>query len=231
MDPLLAVAVSAVVGVVVVTVSRWVLRRLPEPPDDQLDEGESKIPYAALGTPLFLLLTGTASAIGTGIVVLRAPAEAWPAWVGLCSVGVLLAAIDAATTWLPLRLTRVLWGLAAAGILALVLMPTRAADAAGPTTLERMLTALACALALWLFFGVAWFFSRGALGFGDVRIAPVLGAAGGAVSWDIAAAGLLAGCLIGAAWGVVNLARRRPGQFPYAPSQVAGSFLALALFG
>ncbi|MGD7790213.1 prepilin peptidase [Propionibacteriaceae bacterium Y1700] len=218
MHPLSVVAAAVAVGVLMALITRPALRGLPEPPASELDDGETKVAYADLGTWLFRGLTGAAAAAGVIIIGLRAPVETWPVWVGLTTVGVLLAAIDAATTWLPLRLTHLLWWLTLIGVLVMTVI-----------NVARTLEAAACGLAMWLFFGAVWLISRGALGFGDVRLAPVLGVATGAIGWEVAATGLLAGCLIGALWGVLQLIRRRGRHFAYAPSLVIGSYLAVLI--
>jgi leader peptidase (prepilin peptidase)/N-methyltransferase len=41
---------------------------------------------------------------------------------------------------------------------------------------------------------------------------------------------LLAGTVLGALHGLLRSVRRRPGAFPYAPSLVAGAFVAPVLF-
>ena len=69
-------------------------------------DGEGKRRYADLATPQ--LVAGCALAAGAAVTVgwLTAPPAIQPLWWVLSSFGVLLAAIDGSTTWLPLRLTR-----------------------------------------------------------------------------------------------------------------------------
>lgn len=71
--------------------------------------------------------------------------------------------------------------------------------------------------------------TRGGFGFGDVRYAPLVGAATATVSWTLLAWALVLGSLVGAVLGLVRLARRRRGAFAYAPAILAGSYLAVAL--
>ena len=85
------------------------------------------------------------------------------------------------------------------------------------------------AAAAGLLYLLLWRLSGRALGFGDVRLAPVLGAAAAAVGWSTLLAALLLGSLAGAAVGVVLALRRRRGAFAYAPSMLAGAFLAAGL--
>ena len=53
-----------------------------------------------------------------------------------------------------------------------------------------------------------------------------LGAATAAHSWSMLWSALVLGTLIGAGHGLLRLSRRRPGGFPYAPSMLAGAYLA-----
>jgi leader peptidase (prepilin peptidase)/N-methyltransferase len=89
-------------------------------------------------------------------------------------------------------------------------------------------SAVGAGAAALLYLGL-WRLSRGGLGFGDVRLAPVLGAAGAAVGWPTLVTTLLLGSLAGAVVGVVLALRGRRGAFPYAPSMLAGAFLACGL--
>ena len=76
-----------------------------------------------------------------------------------------------------------------------------------------------------LYFGI-WLVARGGFGFGDVRFAPLVGAATAAHSWSLLIWAMLLGSILGALYGVVRLARRRAGPFPYAPAMLAGAYLA-----
>lgn len=189
--------------------ARPLLRRLPEPL-----EPDGKPPYRELGTRGFVLSCTALAALGATLTGVTVPRAAWPLWWVLCAPALVLVAVDARTTWLPLPLTRVVWAAAAgATLLATVL--------GGPGLLGR--TALGAAAAGLLYL-LLWRLSGRALGFGDVRLAPVLGGATAAVGWSTFLAALLLGSLVGAAVGLVLVARRRPGAFAYAPSMLAGAF-------
>ncbi len=205
-----AVAVGTMLGMAVLT--RPILRRLPEPAT-----GEGKPRYADLATPR--LVAGCTLLAGAGVILgwLTAPPAIQPLWWVLSSLGVLLTAIDALTTWLPLRLTQAAW-VAMAG--ALLLSLPLGADW---STVLRAVTG--AGLAGLLYFGV-WLVSRGGLGFGDVRFAPLVGAATAAHSWSLLIWAMLLGSALGALYGIVRLARRRAGPFPYAPAMLLGAYLA-----
>ena len=83
---------------------RPVLARLPEP-----DEGDGKPLYRDLGTTRFVAITSALTALGVAISWLSLGRDVQPLWWVLAVFGVLLAAIDARTTWLPLLLTRFAW--------------------------------------------------------------------------------------------------------------------------
>ena len=203
-------AVGTMLGMVVLT--RLILRRLPEPKD-----GEGKPRYADLATPR--LVAGCALLAGAAVTIgwLTAPPAVQPLWWVLSSIGVLLAAIDALTTWLPLRLTQAAW---VAMAVALLLTLPLGAD------WSTMLRAVAGAVLAGLLYLGVWLVSRGGFGFGDVRFAPLVGAATAAYSWSMLVWALLLGSVLGALYGMVRLARRRTGPFPYAPAMLVGAYLA-----
>lgn len=207
------VVLVVVTAVPVLLGTRALLRRLPEPA-----EPDGKTAYRDLASARFVgVCTGTAAA-GAVLVGLALPPPTWPLWWVLAAPGAVLAAIDARTTWLPLPLTRVAWGAGVVGAAFLL-------GLGGPVPLGR---AAVGATATGLFFYAFWRLSRGGIGYGDVRLAPLLGGAAAAVGWSTLLATLLLGSLVGAAVGLVLLARRRPGAFAYAPSMLAGAFLACA---
>jgi leader peptidase (prepilin peptidase)/N-methyltransferase len=203
MTQLLGGAVLAVGTMVAMgLLTRPILRRLPEPA-----AAEGKRRYADLGTPPVVvgcaLLAGASVALGW----LTGPLPIQPLWWVLSTFGVLLAAIDALTTWLPLRLTQAAWA-----AMVVALLPT-------------LRIAVGAGLAWLLYLGV-WLLSRGGFGFGDVRFAPLVGAATAAHSWSVLIWAMLFGSVIGALYGVLRLAMRRSGPFPYAPAMLVGAYLA-----
>lgn len=200
------------VGLTTAALARPLLRWLPEPID-----APDKPPYGELGSVGFLTICGLLSAAAALTAWTALPRAIQPLWWVLSSVGVVLAVIDARTTWLPLRLTQLGWGLMTLGALTTPLW-----GGAGPTILHAGVGAAAAGL-LYL---LVWVVSRGGFGFGDVRFAPLLGAATAAHSWSMLWSALVLGTLVGAGHGLIRLVRRRPGGFPYAPSMLTGAYLA-----
>lgn len=217
MTPVATAVLAVLVGAGLGLATPSVLRRLPEP---TLDEPtETKIPYAALATKPFATAVGLSAAAALALAAVTLTSVVLPVWLALGTLGVLLAAIDARTTWLPLPLTRVAWAATAVALVLTGLVggwPAAARGAGG--------FLLAGAL-FWLI----WRLTSGGFGFGDVRFAPLVGAAAASVSWTLLAWALVLGSLAGAVVGLVRLAARRRGPFAYAPSILAGGYLAAVL--
>jgi leader peptidase (prepilin peptidase)/N-methyltransferase len=187
------------------------LRALPPP----FDEPEAR-PYDALATRGFaavaLVLTTLA---GTLVLAVVAPLSF--AWAGLGTVGVLAAMIDARTGYLPAALMRAGWVLTVAGA------AITAALLADWQVLGRAAAGAAATTALF------WLFHRfgGGFGFGDVRLAPIVGATAASAGWPTLFDALILGGLLGVVWGLVWRARGHTEAFPYGPALVAGPYLAL----
>jgi leader peptidase (prepilin peptidase)/N-methyltransferase len=134
-----------------------------------------------------------------------------------------LAVIDARTKRLP---NRIMFPLYAFGAVGLTL-----ASAVGHEW-WRLVAAVAAAALLYGLFWLFWFF--GPMGFGDVKLAGVLGLFLGWVSLPTVVGGLLLGMLGAAFTGIgMMLVRKadRKTEIAYGPFLVAGSWIALALEG
>ena len=211
-EALAGVVIAVMVATTSALVVRPLLRRLPEP-----IPGDGKPSYRGLGSTHFVLVCGALAGIAAAISWLSLPRYAQPMWCVLAILGVLLAAIDARTGWLPLRLTRVAWlGMAVAALLA-------AALGGGAWITIRAAAGAAIAGGLYL---LVWLISRGGFGFGDVRFAPLLGAGAAADSWTLLWWALLLGTVVGGFVGVLRLLRGRREAFPYAPSMLVGTYAA-----
>jgi leader peptidase (prepilin peptidase) / N-methyltransferase len=211
-EGLVAVAVAVMIGATSALLVRPLLRRLPVPV-----RGDGKPIYRDLGTARFLLVCGALAGVAAAISWLSAPRYAQPMWSVLAILGVLLAAIDARTSWLPLQLTRTAW-------LAMAVATVLAASLGGGVGLAvRALAGAAIAGGLYL---LIWLLSHGGFGFGDVRFAPLLGGAAAADSWTLLWWTLLLGTVAGGLMGLLRLAQGRPGAFPYAPSMLVGAYAA-----
>lgn len=95
----------------------------------------------------------------------------------------------------------------------------------------RWLEALAGAV-IWLaVIGALWALTKGrGMGFGDVKLAPVLGATIGWIGVGASAVGLFAAFILGAVVGIVLLAAKRVGRrsmVPFGPFMIAGWVVGL----
>jgi leader peptidase (prepilin peptidase) / N-methyltransferase len=211
-DGLAIAAIAVMIATTTGLLVRPLLRLLPEPVP-----GDGRPIYRDLGSSRFLLICGGLAGIATAVSWLSLPRYAQLMWSVLAILGVLLAAIDARTGWLPLRLTRIAWlTMALATLLAALL-------GGGVWVPVRSVAGAAIAGGLYL---LVWLISRGGFGFGDVRFAPLLGAAAAADSWTLLWWVLLLGTLVGGLVGVCRLALGRREAFPYAPSMLAGAYAA-----
>ena len=165
----------------------------------------------------FVLVCGVLAGVAAAISWLSVPRYAQPMWSVLAILGVLLAAIDARTSWLPLQLTRTAW-------LAMTVTAVLAASLGGGVwVVVRAAAGAAIGGGLYL---LVWLLSRGGFGFGDVRFAPLLGAAAAADSWTLLWWTLLLGTVTGGLMGLLRLAQGRRDAFPYAPSMLVGAYAA-----
>jgi len=206
-----ALVTALLCAAVVVPLLQWL--REPEEPD-------GKVAYRELATPAFVLGCVLCSAVAAAVAWTTLPAALQPMWTVLAVPGVLLAGIDAVTTWLPRSLTHITWASMTVATLA-------GSSLAGSwSMLLRAGAGAAFAGGLYL---LVWLVSRGGFGFGDVRFAPLLGAAAAAGSWELLLWTLMAGALLGAVLGVLRLLARRTGGFAYAPTMLAGAYLAALL--
>lgn len=98
-----------------------------------------------------------------------------------------------------------------------------------PTEVSLLGAAVAAATVWLIFVAMA---SLGSLGFGDVRLAPVLGAHLGALGATTAITGIIAAFFLGAVLaGVLHAIRRMPPdrRIPFCPSLLCGSVVAVML--
>jgi leader peptidase (prepilin peptidase)/N-methyltransferase len=141
-------------------------------------------------------------------------------WVPLVPVSVALAVVDWRTRLLPTAVLRPTY----AGLVVLVLLGwavTRDTDAV-------VVAALGWLVAGGLY-AILWFIYPRGLGFGDVRLAGVLGIALGWVGWGALLVGVYAGFLLGGVLGgllsVLKVVERK--GFPFGPFMLLGALVGL----
>lgn len=218
MHPTWSLLIAGAVSAVVVLIAPLVLRRLPPPRD--LDHGP--VPWAHLPTRGWLLGLTAMTAVSSLVGLVTVPQYAWPLWWVWSTPVAILVAIDATTTWLPLRLTQWCWVATALSLLAALALGA---------PLSALAWSVAAAAACGGFFWLFWWVGRGRLGFGDVRLAPMVGAVGAVISPTLALWSVFLAAVIGVALGVIHQALRRSGGFPYGPALWAGPVAAAALIG
>lgn len=144
-----------------------------------------------------------------------------PAYLYLVAVGVALAFIDLDTRRLPNALTLPSY------VVGLVLLAVPAVLDSRPDDLVR---AVLGAVALFGFYFLLALIYPAGMGFGDVKLAGVLGLYLGFLGWDAVIVGGFAGFLIGAVVGVglmvAGRARRRT-AVPFGPSMLAGTLVGV----
>lgn len=152
--------------------------------------------------------------------------ESWrvlPAFLYLGGVAVALAVIDLDTKRLPNKLTL------PAYVVAPLLFGLATLLGAGVTPLVRAGLGLVAMYAVYLALLLAY---PAGMGFGDVKLAGIVGLYLGWLGWDVWAIGLFAGFFAGGLVGVLLLALGRAGRkskIPFGPFMIFGALLAVLL--
>lgn len=140
---------------------------------------------------------------------------------------VLLSVVDWRTRLLPRAIVLPVTGV----LIALALVEWAATH--HTHVLVRTLVAMVVARS---FFWVLWAIRRAGMGFGDVRLAALVGLVLGRVSWNAWLIGLYGGLLIFAGYGIALTVVRRDVRtlkrhLPYGPFMVAGLYVGVLLSG
>jgi leader peptidase (prepilin peptidase)/N-methyltransferase len=168
--------------------------------------------------PLVELLTG---AVFAGLAARLGLDWALPAFLYLGAVCVALALIDLDHKRLPNVLTLPSY------VVGIVLLGAAALLEGEPRLIVRAL--LGMAILYGIYFLLAFAYPAG-MGFGDVKLAGVLGLYLGYLGWETWFVGWLLGFMLGGLFGVLAILVRRASrktQVPYGPFMIAGAFVAL----
>ena len=205
------------------------VRSVPEPPDDpeeqeRFGEEEPKELYADIAAlPRLRVLSGLAGAVVGGLVGARLDLT-WELLgvLVVIPVGIALFVIDARTRFLPTRLIAPLYGV----------VPVVAAAAALQRQEWEPLVSTAAGWAVYGgFFFLMWAVAPGgSMGYGDVRLAGLLGLSLGLASWGAVAVGMASGVALGAVVAILTTVLRRKKHYPYGPSLLVGAVVG-AMFG
>ncbi|QVT80367.1 hypothetical protein ENKNEFLB_02762 [Nocardioides aquaticus] len=208
------------------------VRRLPQPDPASLHlpEGEDPPPtYAEVAAaPGLARRTAVVGALAAGLLAWSVGAE--PALVGLVAVvpvAVALGAVDLRTRLLPkvLVLPATAWLVAVAAVAALL---------GGPAETDALVRSLVALVAARTAYWLLWFVRSAGLGFGDVRLAAMVGAGLGQLGWAEVLVGLYAGFLVfgvpGALWALVRRDRSLlRAAYPFGPFLLLGALLGVLL--
>lgn len=223
MSGVAVVLVSAAVAGLLVLMMPALLRRLPEPVDDP-----PEVSYEVLSRPGCWVVPGgvVGAVVVSGLVAWRVqPERLLVLLVPLVPVLLMLAYVDARVRLLP-RLPI----LAATGT-GVVLLAGEWAATRDTAVLVRGLAGLALATAL---FWLLWRIRRSAMGFGDVRLAALVGLVLGRLGWSHWLVGLYAGLVLFALWAVARALLRRSRAamrepLPYGPFMILGLLVGVLL--
>ena len=216
----LACAVVAGLGGLAVP---WLVRRLPEP--ELKEDAEPKPPYAEIGArPGLGWQSALAGAVVGGLVGVAVGLDWWlVVLVPLVPVGVALAVVDWHTKLLPSRI--VLPATAYALVAAVVgWVVTQQTD-----DLVRVGLGLVAART---FFWLLWWIHSAGMGFGDVRLAALLGAALAHLGWAELVVGLYSGFLVFGLPGLLLALVRRDRSllrtaYPFGPFMLVGALVGI----
>ncbi len=115
------------------------------------------------------------------------------------------------------------------GLVVVIVVLSASASLSGDWS--RVGSTLGAAVALFVFYLlIALVYPRG-IGGGDVKLAPLVGAALGFVGWGAVAVGAFAGFLLGAVYGLALIALRRATRksgIPFGPFMLLGSWIGIA---
>jgi leader peptidase (prepilin peptidase)/N-methyltransferase len=215
--------VAAVVGGSAGVLGRPILRRLPAPRGEQDPDGTAPSPYRRLADdPRTTLALVGIGAVACGIA---GAAVGWdatlPMWVVVGAVGTLAGYVDARTRYLP---TAIL----APGYVAVLALLVVGALLEGRG--DRLLPALLGWLVFGGFYLAMWLVYPRGIGYGDVRLAGLLGAPLGFVGWGATIAALYAGLVLGAVLGTILVVTRLvpDRRYPFGPFMLVGALFGLA---
>ena len=171
-----------------------------------------RYPIVELGTGIFFGIVAWKFA-STAILLI--------AFLYLAAVSIALALIDLETHTLPnqIVLPSYFVGTAALGVAAIV-----------SGDYSAMLRAGISMTALWLFYFAMAMAYSGGMGFGDVKLAGVLGLFLGYLGWDVLLTGAFAAFVLGGSFSLVLLVSRkatRKSGIPFGPWMLAGAWVGV----
>ncbi len=184
--------------------------------------GRSRCCDEPIGVRYPLVEAGTAVAFG-GVGLWLGASWRLPALLYLAAISIALTMIDLELKRLPNAIVLPSYPVAAA----LLVLPAITEGEPG-----RLLRAAICGAGLYAFYFLLILIKPGAMGFGDVKLAGVLGLYLGWFGWQHAVVGAFLGFLLGGVVGILLMILGRAGrktQIPFGPYMIVGAWLALAI--
>jgi leader peptidase (prepilin peptidase)/N-methyltransferase len=199
----------------------------PEPPAEPHPDEPPKPPYVDLAARPRLAAWCALVSLVAGLLVGATTGREWwlVALVPLLPVGVALGYIDWHTRLLPSRI--VLPGLAYVSLVALV-------GTAVTGDVADLVRAAVGGAAAWAFYCLLWFINAAGMGYGDVRLSALLGAALAHRGWGEFAIGMYVPFLLfglpGLALAIVRRDRTvMKRAYPFGPSMLVGLVIGVVL--
>lgn len=223
-EALVAAVLAAVVCALLAVLTPKVVAALPEPEGHEPRPGEPpKERWVDLAARPGLAGWCALAAAVTGALVGWRLGLAWPllTWCAVVPVGVALAVVDARTRLLP---TRLIWPAYGAALVAVALGAVATGD------WDDLVRALAGSAGSFVVFYVLWWISPRSLGFGDVRLAALLGLVLGQLGVGEVVVGIYAGFAVGGVAGLLlRLVRVLPKgvHIPFGPWMLVGALVGL----
>lgn len=171
--------------------------------------------------PLVELITGVLFVLTSIQVAALNQLAALPAYLFFIASGIALAAIDLSVLRLPNAIVYPTF-------VTIAVLFGAASLVEG--TVEPLLRAAIGALALSAFYLALAIAKPGGMGFGDVKLAGVIGLVLGFLSYPAIVIGVFAGFVIGALVGIALIALRHAGRktmVPFGPAMIAGALVAV----
>jgi leader peptidase (prepilin peptidase)/N-methyltransferase len=171
----------------------------------------ARYPLVELGTGLVFVLV--ALRLGTGDEGLRL----LPAYLAFAGIGIALALIDLDVRRLP-------------DVIVLPSYPVLGALLALAGDGHALLRAVEGGAILGAFFFVVWYVAPGGMGFGDVKLAGLVGGMTAYLGWGTFLVGAFLGFLLGAVAGVLLMAGGQAGRksaVPFGPFMILGAWTAI----
>ena len=219
-ETVVAAVVAALVAAMAASQLPLLLIRLPEPAEPA--EGKPRYADLALTPRLSLwcaLVAGVAAGVIGGVLGLAA---SLPAWIYLSAIGVGLSFIDWRTKLLPRLIVAPSYG-AVAAVLVIAALAT--------SDWESLIRAGVGLVATFGIFLLMWLVYPKGLGYGDVRLAGVLGMALAWQGWTELVIGLYAafvfGGIIGGVLSALKIVDRK--GYPFGPFLMFGAWFAVVI--